>query len=128
LRLCSKGEPQEKANELAKYLREQGNMIMKEKCVNGYLYGGSITHVYFGPFQFKPDDDKIPPTENVIDIMGSGAMKERLKLHLLHRGISTILGGLFILSCVHTSADIDKTVVALADSLDAMIAEGTIKS
>lgn len=124
LELCQNGEPQRKANEMARYLRKQGNRIMKEKCVNGYLYGRSITHIYFGPFEFEPDDDIKPPTKDITKIMGMGNIKERLGFHLLHRGISTILGRLFVLSCVHTTADIDTTVTVLADSLDAMIAEG----
>jgi len=35
-------------------------------------------------------------------------------------------GRFFILSTAHTEEDIDQTVQAFADSLDAMIAEGTI--
>ena len=33
---------------------------------------------------------------------------------------------LFIFSSVHSEEDVDQTVQALADSLDAMVAEGTL--
>jgi glutamate-1-semialdehyde 2,1-aminomutase len=128
LRLCQNGKPQNKANELAAYLRQQGNKIFKEKGISGYLYGRSITHIYFGPFDSKPTDDTKPPTRDEAKIMGMGNIKERLGFHLLHRGIATIPGRLFILSCVHTTTDINKTVLALADSLDAMIDEGSLKN
>jgi len=35
-------------------------------------------------------------------------------------------GELFILSAAHTKEDIDQTIHAFGDSLDAMIAEGTL--
>jgi len=41
------------------------------------------------------------------------------------RGIATMGARLFILSVARTEEDIDRTVEALCDSLDAMIAEGS---
>ena len=127
LKICQDGKPQKKANELAAYLREKGNQVFKEKGIDGWLYGRSITHIYLGPFDFEPPDDTVPPTKDVGKIMGMAATKVRLGLHLIHRGISTNSARMFILSCVHTIEDIDKTVAALDDSLEAMIAEGTLK-
>jgi len=126
LKLCQDGEPQKKANELAAYLREKGNQVFKEKGIDGWLYGRSITHVYLGPLDFKPPDDTVPPTKDVDKIMGMVGTKGRLCYHLLHRGVSTLGARIFILSCMHTIEDIDKTVTALADSLEAMIEEGTL--
>ena len=54
-------------------------------------------------------------------------MKNRLCLHLLHRGIATMGARFFILSTAHTEGDIDRTVEIFGDSLDAMIAEGSLK-
>lgn len=127
LKLCRGGELQRKANEVAAYLREKGNQVLRGKGVAGWLYGRSITHVYLGVFDSQPFDDTIPPTKDVSKIMGMDSAKMRLGHHLLHRGVSTMSGGLFILSCVHTIQDIDKTVAALADSLDAMIVEGSLE-
>ena len=44
----------------------------------------------------------------------------------LHRGVYTHRLKLFILSIAHTEEDIEQTVKAFGDSLDAMVAEGTL--
>ena len=124
LKLYQDGEPQRKASELAAYLRGKGNQVFKEKGIGGWLYGRSVAHVYLGPFDFKPDET-MPPTKDVDKIMRLDT-KVRLSQHLIQRGVSTMSARFFILSCVHTIEDIDQTVKALSDSLDAMIAEGTI--
>jgi len=126
VKLCQDGKPQRKANELAAYLREKGNQVFKEKGIDGWLYGRTITHVYLGPFDFEPNNT-MPPTKDVNTIMGMLKTKARVCHHLLQRGIATMGGRLFILSCVHTKEDVEKTVTALADCLDAMIEEGSIK-
>ncbi len=126
LKLCQDGRPQSKAREMAAYLREKGNQVFKAKGVQGCLYGRSITHVYFGPLDFEPSDDTTPPTKDANKIMEMTSVKMRLGIHLLHRGVATLLGRMFILSCVHTVEDIDKTVAAIADSLEAMVEEGSI--
>ncbi|GAG95862.1 unnamed protein product, partial [marine sediment metagenome] len=124
LKLYQDGEPQKKASELAAYLREKGNQLFKEKGIGGWLYGRSITHVYLGPFDFKPDET-MPSTKDIDKIMRLET-KVRLCQHLVQRGVSTMSARMFIFSCVHTVEDIDRTIKALGDSLDAMLAEGTI--
>jgi glutamate-1-semialdehyde aminotransferase len=71
----------------------------------------------------------MPPTRDIKKIMAPTAadMQIRLCLHLLQRGIATMDGELFILSAAHTKEDIDQTIEAFSDSLDAMIAEGTLR-
>jgi glutamate-1-semialdehyde aminotransferase len=59
--------------------------------------------------------------------MGGNAEKNRLHIHLMHRGIATMSARIFIFSCVHTEKDVDQTVKALSDSFEAMLAEGTLK-
>ena len=126
LRIVQTGKPQQKANALAAELRRKGNRMMQEMGVNAWLYGRSITHLYLGPLERNPDDETQPPTTDVDKIVGMLPKKERLSIHLLQRGISTMLGRFFIVSAVHTQEDIDKTVAALADSLDAMKTEKTL--
>jgi len=126
LKVCHDGEPQRKANELAAYLRGKGNQVFKEEGVNGWLYGRSITHIYLGPFDFEPDDT-MPPSKRVDKIMGMEATKVQLGHRLLHHGVSTLLARAFILSCVHTIEDINRTVAILADCLEIMIEEGSIQ-
>ena len=125
-KLYLNGEPQKKANQLGAYLRKRGNQALKERGINGRLYSRSIVHLYFGPLDYEPSDDTMPPTRDVDKLMARSPAKHRLCLHLLQRGVATMGGRMFILSAAHTEEDIDQTVKALCDSLDAMIAEGTL--
>jgi glutamate-1-semialdehyde aminotransferase len=70
----------------------------------------------------------MPPTKDIDKIMDPARLPiwARLCLHLLQRGIATMNGEFFILSDAHTKEDIDRTIEAFSDSLDAMIAEGTL--
>ncbi|MBE9502253.1 MAG: hypothetical protein IMY87_07500 [Chloroflexi bacterium] len=68
----------------------------------------------------------MPPTNDVSKLIAGTQTKIRLCLHLLHRGVATMAGRFFILSTAHTEEDIDQTVKAFGDSLDAMIVEGSL--
>ena len=126
-KLFHDGNVQKKANELGAYLRKKGNEVFKRLGVNGRLYGRSIVHVYFGSIDFEPSNDELPPTKDPNKLMGGNVEKNRLHIHLMHRGIATMSARLFIFSCVHTEKDVDQTVKALSDSFEAMLAEGTLK-
>ncbi len=54
------------------------------------------------------------------------AVKNELCLRLLQHGVATMGARMFIMSAAHTKEDIDQTVKAFGDSIDAMIAEGTL--
>ena len=56
-----------------------------------------------------------------------GPDKNKLCVYLLQRGISTLLGRMYILSIAHTKEDIDKTVDALVDAIGAAMADGVLK-
>jgi len=122
------GEPQKKAREMGTYLREKGNQILKERNISGRLYGRTIIHLHFGPFDFEPDNEYSPPTRDVQKITSKemAAVKSLLGLHLMHRGIATMGGRCFILSSVHTKQDVDQTMEAFASSIDDMLAEGVL--
>lgn len=127
LKLCKNGEPQRKAIEMAACLRERGNQVFQEKGISGWLYSRSILHTYFGSFDFQPTDDWVPPTKDVSKIVGMTVIKSRLAQHMLHRGVDLLSARPdFALSCMHTKEEIDKTVAALADSLKAMMEEGSL--
>ena len=128
-KLYQGGEPQKGARQRADYLREKGNKVLKERNISGRLYSRTIVHFYLGPIDYEPSDDTMPPTRDIKKIMALTAadMTIRLCLHLLQRGIATMDGELFILSAAHTKEDIDQTIEAFGDSLDAMIAEGTLR-
>lgn len=123
------GSVQKRAAEMGAYLRESGNKVLKQKGISGLLYGRTVIHVYFGPFDFQPDNEYSPPTKNVNMIMGDKetvALKSLLTLHLLQRGIAPMAGPMFIMSAAHREADIDRAVSALSEALDDMVAEGVL--
>jgi len=120
------GEVQKRMNQLGAYLRKKGNQVLKERGIDGRLYGRSIVHLYFGPIDYEPSDDTMPPTKDFHKLTSGMSTKTRLCLHLLYRGVSTIAGRFFILSAAHTEKDIDQTIKVFGDSLDAMIAEETL--
>ena len=127
-KLYLNGEPQKRVHQLGAYLREKGNEVLKNRGVSGRLYGRNVIHFYLGPIDYEPSDDTMPPTNDFKQIMNPAVVpiRTRLGLHLLQRGIATMSGRMFILSAAHTENDIDQTIGAFSDSLDAMVAEGTM--
>ncbi len=127
-KLYQDGEPQRKARERADYFRKEGNKVLKERGIRGRLYSRTIVHLYFGPLDFDPSDDTLPPTRDIGKIVDPKTLpiQSRLCLHLLQRGIAAFDRGFFVFSAAHSREDIDQTVQALADSLDVMVAEGTL--
>jgi len=125
--LYSDGSPQKKAVEMGSYLREAGNRVLREKGIDGRLYGRTIIHTYFGPIEYQPDNEYSPPSKSVETIIGdssTGALKSLLGLHLLQRGVATMGGRFFVLSAAHSEADADRTIGAFAEALDDMKHEG----
>jgi len=125
------GSPQKKAAELGAYLRDKGNEILKQKGISGLLYGRTVIHAYFGPFDFVPDNLYSPPSKDVRTVMGdksSGALKTLLGLHLLQRGIATMGARFFVMSAAHTREDVDRALEAFADALDDVMAEGVLST
>jgi glutamate-1-semialdehyde 2,1-aminomutase len=127
-KLYQSGEPQKKARQLADYLRERGNRVLKERDISGRLYSRTVVHLYLGTMDYEPSDPTMPPTKDIERIMDPAMdpVYTRLCLHLLQRGIAVATKGFYVLSAAHTTEDIDRTVDAFRDSLDAMLEEGTI--
>ncbi|HEY82821.1 MAG TPA: aminotransferase class III-fold pyridoxal phosphate-dependent enzyme [Dehalococcoidia bacterium] len=128
-KLYLNGEPQKKAAEIGAYLREQGNKMLKEKKISGRLYGRTIIHLYLGPIEYEPSDPAFPPTRSLAQIINPAMIpiKNELCLRLLERGIATMGARFFVMSAAHTREDVDRTVAALASSLDEMMATGALK-
>jgi glutamate-1-semialdehyde 2,1-aminomutase len=127
-KLYQDGEPQKRARERADHLRREGNKVLKERDISGCLYSRTIVHLYLGPIEYEPPNDTMPPTKDVRKLINPelAPVLTRLGIHLLQRGIGAFDRGLFVLSAAHAREDIAQTVGALADSLDAMIAEGSL--
>ena len=122
------GEPQKRAKQMGTYLREKGNQALKERGISGRLYGRNIIHIYFGPIDYEPSDDTLPPTKDVQKLLGGATANEKLCLHLLHRGVATMGARFFIMSAAHTEGDINQTVEAFDSALEGMVAEGTLEA
>lgn len=127
-KLYLNGEPQRKANELGAYFREKGNEVLKALKISGHLYGRTIIHLYLGPFDNEPEDYTRPPTRDIKKMLDpkTAAARSRLCLHLLQRGVATMGGRFFILTAAHSKEDIDKTMGAFSDALNAMAGEGIL--
>jgi len=124
-KLYLNGEPQKKAYELGVYLREQGNKALKKRNISGRFYARSIVHLYLGPIDYESPDPILPPTKDVKKLLNPemAALKRRLSLHLLQRGIATMGGRFFILSAAHTKEDIDETIEAFGSAVDDVVKE-----
>lgn len=128
-RLYRTAEPQRRAAEAATLLRQRGNQVLKERGINARLYGRNIIHLYLGPIDYEPPDDTLPPARDVARLMNKALLplRHRLCLHLLQRGVATMEGRLFVMSAAHTEKDVNLTVQALADSLEAATAEVSLQ-
>jgi glutamate-1-semialdehyde aminotransferase len=108
------------------YLQQTGNKALQESGYNWRLYGRSIIHTYFGPADFEVDDVGNSPTRDIKKMLAGSDEKHKLGLYLLHHGIHTHQGRVFILSMAHTKDDIEKTVDALVQAIRDAVADGAI--
>ncbi|MFC1985138.1 aspartate aminotransferase family protein [Chloroflexota bacterium] len=128
-RLYKTGEHQKRVAEMAAYFRKKANNLLEEKGIDGRFYGRNIIQFYIGPADFEPADDTLPPTKDVDRLMNRQyqPVLNRLRLHLLQRGVAC-QRNIFIMSSAHTKEDINYTIEALADSLDAISGEGLLRT
>lgn len=125
-RLLRDGSVQRQVNETGAYMRQVGNEALQRRGYNWRLYGRSIVHIYFGPVQFEVDSGGNPPTRDSALMLAGAEEKHKLGMYLLHHGIHSQQGRMFILSTAHTREDIDRTIDALVQSIDEAMAEGAI--
>lgn len=125
-KLLKDGSVQKQVNKMGAYMRQVGNEALQERGYNWRLYGRSIIHTYFGPVDFEVDGAGNPPTRDIKKMLGGSEEKHRLGLYLLHHGVHTHQGRMFILSIAHTKEDIDKAVEALVKAIQDAMADGAI--
>jgi hypothetical protein len=115
---------------MADLLRLKGNELLRKKKICGRLYGRSIVHLYLGPIDFEPSDDTLPPTKDPSKVFDPTfmAVKPRLDIEMIRRGVATMGGWMFILSAAHTEQDVDQTLAVLGDAVDALITEGRLEA
>ena len=127
LKILSTGEPQKKANEMSKLLRERMQRVLEGKDIVGCVYGDFSTyHVYFGKCEMQDKCDRtICLNDNKVRPAG---VSRSLHINLALNGVHTASRGVDgYMSAVHDEQDIDKTIEAFDISLSAMIKEGILR-
>ena len=128
-RLYLSGEIQKKISKRASQFRQKGNQLFRDMKIDARFYGGSMVNLYLGPIDYEPEDDRMPPTKDAKKIFASAANpgRGRLSLHLIQTGIATPMARYFAFSVAHTAEDVEQTIKALADSIEAVTKEGSLK-
>lgn len=124
-RLLRDGSIQKQVKETGDYMKQAANRALQRSGYNWRLYGRSILHTYFGPVEFEHDDGN-PPTRDMKKMLAGDDERQRLGFYLLHHGVHTHQGRVFILSMAHTKHDVDRTVEALCRAIHDAMAEGAI--
>ena len=127
LKILASGEPQKRANEIAQKIRQRMEQVIDEHELPGCVFGDfSVYHIYIGECEKRGtcdrsvclNDTKVRP-ENIGKSLAINFMLNGV--HTPNRGYDGTV------SAVHTETDIDKTILALNESLDAMGREGLLK-
>lgn len=125
-RLLRDGSVQKQVNEMGAYMRQIGNRALQEQGYKWRLYGRSIIHTYFGTIDYEVDYAGNPPTSDIKKMLGGSREKHMVGLYLLHHGIHTHQGRMFILSVAHTKEDIERAVDSLIKAIGEATADGVI--
>ncbi|GBD23217.1 Glutamate-1-semialdehyde 2,1-aminomutase [bacterium HR29] len=128
LQLVSEGEPQRTASARARALREGMNSVLRDLDIPGAVYGqASVFRILLREGVEPPDGDS-DGLDLPDDALAAGTESETLRLlHLamICRGVH-LFGNGGILSAVHTSEDIARTLEAWREALLALRAEGAL--
>lgn len=127
--LFKNGVHQEKAAAAAAIFREEGNRLLRDIGISGSFYGpSSIIYLYLGPVDNQSFDETMPLTGDYSRLTDPGMNRvfARLLLHLLQRGVSNIMGSIFVFSSAHEKEDIEYTLNAFGEALQALSSEGVL--
>jgi glutamate-1-semialdehyde 2,1-aminomutase len=123
LRLVATGEPCRRANDMGRLLRQQLNALFAERDADWVAYGEfsgfKLLAGYRGP---RPTGDDFIPYGGAAERL-DGAVDRRL-VHAFRQGMLLHgvdlpgLGGMT--TAAHTEADVERTVVAVAGTLDSL--------
>lgn len=126
LKILATGEPQRKASEISKTLRERMQQAIDELGLASCVYGDfSAFHIYFGDCGMRSkcdrticlNDDKDRPAD----------VGRSLTINLILNGVHPPTCGVDgFVSAAHTEEDVDKTIEAFNASLETMIREGVL--
>lgn len=129
LKQVATGQPCRRANDLARSLRHQLNSIFAERFPDWIAYGDfSMFHVRFGYEGPRPSSDDFVPYDGALDKL-DGPKNVRLvqafRHGLLLHGVDWPgFGGW--LTAAHSESDVEKTVAAVARTIELMRGEGLL--
>lgn len=121
------GEPNRAANAAATMLKRQLNQLFAERFPDWVAYGDfSLVHVKAGYDGPRPDGDDFVPYGGALNKLDGP--KDLKQLHawrhgLLLNGVDWFGFGAFV-TAAHTEVDVARTVRAVANTIEAMRAEG----
>jgi glutamate-1-semialdehyde 2,1-aminomutase len=124
LELVATGEPGNRANEIARLLRTRLNNLFGERDASWVAYGEfsgfrMLPH-YRGP---RPDRDDFIPYHGALDKLDAPRTPElthAFRLGMLLHGVD-LPGFSGMTTAAHTEADVDRTVAAVAQTLDLLV-------
>ena len=129
LREIQKGNPCEIANESARYLREQFNLMFSNKGVNWVAYGDfSLTKILPNYSGELSDNDEFLPYQNEhrrIDQPIPRELTRAFRSATLLNGVD-LMGWGAIMSAVHTKDVLDLSVIGISESVDLLRQENLI--
>lgn len=121
------GAPQRAARAAADRFRRDANASFRRLGLPARCYGRSIVHLYLGPIDHDPADDTAPPvaTPKLMDPAATPKY-QRLDVHLLLRGLSSMRGEALCFSAAHGEKDVEQAVGIVTDSVKALLDEGKL--
>ena len=123
LRMVSSGEPQRRAEALARRLAAGMNGKIEERGVEACAHNASSAiHLFVGSCQKCDRSLCLDAAKKAVP----GAVAA-LDKHLLLNGVHILRGAVGWVSAVHSDEDIERTIDAFGRSLDGMLAEGVLK-
>jgi len=120
LRLAD-GGAQARADALAAQLREGMNTVLKRRNVSGSVYGdSSVWHFFVHPFGAAPDGEHRPTDAATLKSIPPSVVTA-FQRNLQIRGVDVLsyTGG--VTSAAHTEEDIERTIVAFDQTIEAMV-------
>lgn len=122
------GTYQERAEATARTLAAAMNAALAERSIPGAVYGQASCLKILIAGEDVPDARLYSANEMPLAVLEAGMNSEvqrLLNLAMINRGVQ-VFGNSMIVSGVHDQADVDRTIGAWTESLDALRAEGKV--
>ena len=127
LELVATGDPNARADRAAARIRRELNNLMARMEIPGCCYGlASLFHLSFGSPCGSIEDGVNMRPHSELQAGMTPAISMNLKRAMLNQGVDLMGGRMGIVSATHTDAEIDRTLAAFEEGLDALRREGKV--